>query len=194
MLRSHRGEFTFSPESEARRRGRHVERVAKAKKLKLQICTSRLIAKRRKKKNMCYAVEQRVHKNCGIWDLFRRVVLSALNSTRSLWSVAQENVRLFPFKMRDFSNGAPPREKKAYRAPLKGGPVLLSTTQAGPGWNFSQPKARLLGEPCSFGHLKSPAPFVKAISLNNLFTRELLIVDCPQEPFCIARNNIMLQP
>ena len=34
-----------------------------------------------------------------------------------------------------------------YRAPLQGWTVLLSTTQAGPGWNFSQPRARLLVEP-----------------------------------------------
>ena len=39
-----------------------------------------------------------------------------------------------------------------YRAPLKGGPFLLSTTQAAPGRNFSQPRAHLLVEPCTSGH------------------------------------------
>ena len=38
---------------------------------------------------------------------------------------------------------------ETYRAPLKGGPVLLSTTQAGPGRNFSQPSSRLKVEPCT---------------------------------------------
>ena len=35
-----------------------------------------------------------------------------------------------------------------YRAQLKCGPALLSTTQAGSGRNFSQPRARLLVELC----------------------------------------------
>ena len=38
---------------------------------------------------------------------------------------------------------------KQYRYPLKGGPVLLSISQAEPGRNFSQPRARLLVDPCS---------------------------------------------
>ena len=38
--------------------------------------------------------------------------------------------------------------ERQYRALLKGGPVLLSTTQAGPGRNFLQLGARLLVEPC----------------------------------------------
>ena len=35
-----------------------------------------------------------------------------------------------------------------YRDPLKGGPVLLSNSQEGPGRNFSQPRDHLLVEPC----------------------------------------------
>ena len=90
-------------------------------------------------------MEQRVHKNSGIWDLFGR---HKLDSNRNLRSGLRENVRSLPFKMRDFSNSAH-REKKL-----------------------------------SFGHLRSSAPYVKAvISLNNLFARELSTVDCPQWPF-----------
>ena len=36
-----------------------------------------------------------------------------------------------------------------YRDRLKGGPVLLSMTQANPGRKFSQPRAHLLAEPCT---------------------------------------------
>ena len=35
-----------------------------------------------------------------------------------------------------------------YRDGLKGGPVLLSTSPAGSGRNFSQPRAHLLFHPC----------------------------------------------
>ena len=35
-----------------------------------------------------------------------------------------------------------------YRDPLKGGPVLLSNSKAGPGRNFSQPGAHLSVDPC----------------------------------------------
>ena len=35
-----------------------------------------------------------------------------------------------------------------YRDALKGGPVLLSNSQAGPGRNFSQPRVRLLVHLC----------------------------------------------
>ena len=36
-----------------------------------------------------------------------------------------------------------------FRDPLKGGPVLLSSSQARPGRKFSQPRAHLLVEPCT---------------------------------------------
>ena len=41
-----------------------------------------------------------------------------------------------------------------YRDALKGGPVLLSNSQAGPGRNFSQPRDHLLVNPCRFAQFE----------------------------------------
>ena len=64
----------------------------------------------------------------------------------------QRNAKMIILVANDFCNGRFPCicnfPRPFYRAPLKGGPVLLSTTQAGPGRNFSQPRAHLIVEPC----------------------------------------------
>ena len=65
-------------------------------------------------------MEQRVHKNCGIWDLFGR---HKLDSNRNLRSGLRENVRSLPFKMRDFSNSAH-REKKLSFGHLRSAPYV----------------------------------------------------------------------
>ena len=71
----------------------------------------------------------------------------------TIWRSLQENISRFGDNMYVSINcqnilrrGIMQPKKTICRAPLKGGPVLLSTTQAGPGRNFTQPRACLLVE------------------------------------------------
>ena len=111
---------------------------------KLQICTIRPIARGRKKERFVKAVEQRVYKNCGIaLAVAFGTCLLAING--------------FRFEVSDRGIGA--YEKMCARCLL--GSVTFQTAPI------------IVRKKLSFGHLKSPTPYVKAaISLNNLVARE----------------------
>ena len=132
-------------------RGRYAAHGERvAEAKKLQICTIRPIARGRKKERFVKAVEQRVYKNCGI-------ALAVAFGTCLL------AINGFRFGLR--SGHRCPREN-VRSLPFRKRDVSNGTDHR--------------EKKLSFGHLKSPTPYVKAaISLNNLVARESCIYPLP---------------
>ena len=74
-----------------------------------------------------------------------------------------------------------------YRDALKGGPVLLSNSQAGPGRNFTPPRVHILVNPCrTIIHLSLPKlPSVK-YSPTHVALISVLLYICPSFAFAFA--------